>query len=118
MAGRPEGVVSRKLPALSFFAQGAALMKGRANDEDPARSYPGDRPSTTMLLDDVDARSLGALIAFYEHRTFVNAAILGINAFDQFGVELGKEMARAADAGERPGRRGSTWKPARRWRRR
>ena len=84
---------------LNAFAQGAALMKGKANPEDLARSYPGDRPSTTILLDDVDARSLGALIAFYEHRVFVNGVLLGINSFDQFGVELGKEMAKAADKG-------------------
>lgn len=84
---------------LNAFAQGAALMKGRANDKDPARSYSGDRPSSTILLDDLDARTLGALIAFYEHRVFVNATLLGINPFDQFGVELGKEMAKAAGEG-------------------
>jgi glucose-6-phosphate isomerase len=78
------------------FAQGAALMAGRKH-EDLARSYPGDRPSMTVLLQRLDARSLGALIAFYEHRTFANAVLLGINPFDQFGVELGKEMARALD---------------------
>ncbi|MFL6767263.1 MAG: glucose-6-phosphate isomerase [Sphingomicrobium sp.] len=78
------------------FAQGAALMAGREH-EDPARAYPGDRPSTTILLQRLDARSLGALIAFYEHRTFANAVLLGINPFDQFGVELGKDMARALD---------------------
>jgi glucose-6-phosphate isomerase len=83
---------------LNMFAQGAALMKGRAND-DGARAYAGDRPSTTILLDSLDPYTLGALIAFYEHRTFVNAALLGLNAFDQFGVELGKEMAKAADQG-------------------
>ncbi|WP_109808363.1 glucose-6-phosphate isomerase [Sphingosinithalassobacter portus] len=84
---------------LNMLAQGAALMKGKGHD-DPARAYPGDRPSSTLLLDTLDPRTLGALIAFYEHRTFVNAVLLGINAFDQFGVELGKEMARAADAGD------------------
>jgi glucose-6-phosphate isomerase len=78
------------------FAQGAALMAGREH-EDPARAYPGDRPSVTVLLQRLDARSLGALIAFYEHRTFANAVLLGINPFDQFGVELGKAMARALD---------------------
>jgi glucose-6-phosphate isomerase len=78
------------------FAQGAALMAGRASD-DPHRNYPGDRPSTTILLDQLDPRTLGALLAFYEHRTFANAALLGINPFDQFGVELGKEMAKAVD---------------------
>ena len=83
---------------LNAFAQGAALMAGKSND-DPARAYAGDRPSSTILLKDLDARTLGALIAFYEARTFVNAALLGINPFDQFGVELGKEMAKAADRG-------------------
>ncbi len=75
------------------IAQGAALMTGRASD-DGARAYAGNRPSTTILLDQVTPRSLGALIAFYEHRVFANAVLLGINPFDQFGVELGKEMAK------------------------
>lgn len=83
---------------LNAFAQGAALMKGKKTD-DPARSYSGDRPSSTILLETLDPRTLGALIAFYEHRVFVNGVILGINSFDQFGVELGKEMAKAADQG-------------------
>ena len=69
-------------------------MTGKGND-DPARAYPGDRPSITILLDQVDPRTLGALIAFYEHRTFANAVLTGINPFDQFGVELGKQMAKA-----------------------
>ena len=78
---------------LNAFAQGAALMQGRTSD-DPQRSDAGNRPSATLLLDRLDARSLGALIAFYEHRTFANAVVLGINPFDQFGVELGKDIAR------------------------
>ena len=81
---------------LNAFAQGAALMRGRESD-DPHRSYPGNRPSSTVLLDRLDPRTLGALIAFYEHRTFGNAVLLGINPFDQFGVELGKEIARKLD---------------------
>lgn len=84
---------------LNCFAQGAALMAGKKSD-DTNRNYPGDRPSVTLLLDELDGRTLGALIAFYEHRTFVNAVLLGINPFDQFGVELGKEMANALLAGE------------------
>jgi glucose-6-phosphate isomerase len=84
---------------INCFAQGAALMAGRGS-EDPHRTYPGDRPSTTILLDRVDARTLGALIAFYEHRVFANAALLGINPFDQFGVELGKDVAKALDGDE------------------
>jgi len=51
----------------------------------------------TILLEALDPATLGALIAFYEHRTFAEAVLLGINPFDQFGVELGKEMARAID---------------------
>ena len=78
---------------LNAFAQGAALMQGRPSD-DPENAYPGNRPSSTILLDRLDARSLGALLAFYEHRTFANAVLLGINPFDQFGVELGKAIAR------------------------
>ncbi|HMI40384.1 MAG TPA: glucose-6-phosphate isomerase [Sphingomicrobium sp.] len=79
---------------LNAFAQGAALMTGHQSD-DPARADPGNRPSSTLLLDRLDPRTLGALIAFYEHRTFSNAVLLGINPFDQFGVELGKQIARA-----------------------
>ena len=82
-----------RLLLLNAFAQGAALMSGQASD-DPQRSYPGNRPSSTILLNRLDGRSLGALIAFYEHRTFSNAMLLGINPFDQFGVELGKKIAR------------------------
>ncbi|MFZ1742673.1 MAG: glucose-6-phosphate isomerase [Pontixanthobacter sp.] len=80
------------------FAQGAALMAGRASD-DGARNFAGNRPSATMLCDDLDAATLGALIAFHEHRTFSNAVLMGINPFDQFGVELGKQMANAIEAG-------------------
>lgn len=80
------------------FAQGAALMAGKASD-DPARVYPGDRPSATILCDELGPASLGALIAFHEHRTFANAVLLGINPFDQFGVELGKEIAKSIEQG-------------------
>jgi glucose-6-phosphate isomerase len=84
---------------LNAFAQSAALMRGRKSD-DPHRNYAGNRPSSTILLDRLDARTLGALIAFHEHRTFANAVLLGINPFDQFGVELGKEIARELAEGE------------------
>ena len=89
------------------FAQGAALMRGRSFEAalalsggDPAlaaaKTFLGNRPSATLLLDRLDAFSLGALLAFYEHRTFTAACLLGINPFDQWGVELGKEMANTA----------------------
>ncbi len=80
------------------FAQGAALMAGKAS-ANPARAYPGNRPSATILCDDLDAATLGALLAFHEHRTFANAVLLEINPFDQFGVELGKEIANAIAKG-------------------
>ena len=56
------------------------------------RSFPGNRPSTTLLLDQLTPTSLGALIALYEHRVFVSGALWGINSFDQWGVELGKAL--------------------------
>jgi glucose-6-phosphate isomerase len=58
-----------------------------------ARVCPGDRASTTILVPGVDARSVGSLLALYEHRTFVEAVLFGINPFDQWGVELGKSLA-------------------------
>jgi glucose-6-phosphate isomerase len=85
------------------FAQGAALMAGKAADAGDtlggARAYPGDRPSATILVDDLNPATLGALIAFHEQRTFVSAMLLEINPFDQFGVELGKAIAKQIDAG-------------------
>lgn len=83
---------------MNCFAQGAALMAGKQSD-DPARRYPGNRPSSTILVDDLDAATLGALIAFHEHRTFANAVMMDINPFDQFGVELGKDIARKIEKG-------------------
>ena len=83
---------------MNCFAQGAALMAGRQSD-DPARSYPGNRPSATILADDFDPATFGALIAFHEHRTFAGAVLMGINPFDQFGVELGKDIARKIEQG-------------------
>jgi glucose-6-phosphate isomerase len=83
---------------MNCFAQGAALMAGKQG-ADPARNYPGDRPSATILCDDLDAAALGALIAFHEHRVFASAVLMGINPFDQFGVELGKQMAKAIEQG-------------------
>jgi glucose-6-phosphate isomerase len=101
------------------FAQGAALMRGRSYEEAlaicngdmalaAAKTFPGNRPSATLLLDRLDAATLGALLAFYEHRTFVAAVAMEINPFDQMGVELGKEMATAALAGDDTGFDSST----------
>jgi glucose-6-phosphate isomerase len=85
------------------FAQGAALMAGgnmSADGKDPARGFAGDRPSAMILVDDLDAATLGALIAFHEHRVFAGAVLMGINPFDQFGVELGKKMAKEVESGQ------------------
>ncbi|MBY5267860.1 glucose-6-phosphate isomerase [Spiribacter salinus] len=77
-----------------LFAQSQALMQGRGGADVPAaRACPGNRPSNTVLIDALTPERLGALIALYEHRTFVEAAVWGINPFDQFGVELGKGLA-------------------------
>src|SRR4029453_6891503 len=57
------------------------------------RTFPGNRPSPTLVLDRLTPRALGALIALYEHRVFTSGALWGINSFDQWGVELGKALA-------------------------
>jgi glucose-6-phosphate isomerase len=75
------------------FAQSRALMLG-CTDTDPQKTFPGNRPSTTILLPTLDAYSLGALIAAYEHKTVALGWAWGINSFDQWGVELGKAMAK------------------------
>lgn len=98
MPGHDLDPLHHKILLSNCFAQGAALMAGKASD-DAARAYPGNRPSATILADECNAATLGALVAFHEHRTFVSAAMLGINPFDQFGVELGKAIAKQIDAG-------------------
>ncbi len=92
------------------LAQSQALMLGKTTeaamlDKPPTaakdidaltlakhRTFPGNRPSTTLLLEQLTPRSLGALIALYEHRVFTSGAVWGINSFDQWGVELGKAL--------------------------
>ncbi|MBK4733197.1 glucose-6-phosphate isomerase [Noviherbaspirillum pedocola] len=94
------------------FAQSEALMRGKTEDEvraelagqnmsaeriaalAPHRTFPGNRPSTMLLLDALTPASLGALIALYEHKVFVQGVIWGVNSFDQWGVELGKVLAK------------------------
>ena len=67
-------------------------MLGQQGDA-PERDFPGNRPSTVLLLPDLSPRSLGTLLALYEHRSFVLGALWGVNPFDQWGVELGKRHA-------------------------
>ena len=66
----------------------------------PHRSYPGNVPSSTIWVDALTPRSMGALMALYEHKIFCQAAIWGIHAYDQWGVELGKKMAKDIEAAE------------------
>ncbi len=94
------------------LAQSEALMRGRSLDEARARVagqfegdeldrqarhrvFPGNRPSTTLIYPLLDPETLGKIVALYEHRVFVEGVILGINPYDQWGVELGKELATA-----------------------
>jgi glucose-6-phosphate isomerase len=76
----------------NLLAQIEALGTGWPSD-DPHKGYPGGRPSTLLMLDELDPRSLGALLAMYEHSVYVQSVLWGINAFDQWGVELGKRIA-------------------------
>jgi glucose-6-phosphate isomerase len=76
-------------------AQAEALKLGRQAD-DPRRTNPGNRPSTLLWLDRLDPRGLGLLLALYEHKVFVQGVVWGINSFDQWGVELGKALAKEA----------------------
>ena len=71
-------------------------MRGNLTDTDlpPEKIIPGNKPSTTIVYQKLSPDTLGMLIALYEHRTFVQAAIWGINPFDQWGVELGKTITR------------------------
>ena len=93
------------------FAQSEALMRGKTPDETfaelraggmatdeaarlaPFRSFPGNQPSTTLLLPRLDPFNLGALLALYEHKVFAESVIWDINPFDQWGVEYGKQLA-------------------------
>lgn len=99
------------LLAANCLAQSEALLRGRSLDEAREicrkkgfegaeldrqarhRVFPGNRPSTTLVYPELTPFALGQIIALYEHRVFVEGAILGINSFDQWGVELGKELA-------------------------
>ncbi|MEJ7722110.1 MAG: hypothetical protein WKF58_17545 [Ilumatobacteraceae bacterium] len=77
----------------NLFAQAEALAFGRDNDAEPHRRFEGDRPSTTILAPQLTPSVLGQLVALYEHIVFVQGCVWGIDSFDQWGVELGKELA-------------------------
>jgi glucose-6-phosphate isomerase len=76
-------------------AQADALALGTDDPKlPPHKQYPGNRPSSILFLERLTPRNLGRLIALYEHKVFVQGVVWNINSFDQWGVELGKEMAR------------------------
>lgn len=99
IAGGVQDDAAQRMLVANALAQGAALMGG-SSDADPHRASPGNRPSSTLLMKRLTPRTLGALIALYEHKVFVEACVLGINPFDQWGVELGKALARDIEGGE------------------
>ncbi len=79
----------------NMIAQSSALMLGRPSGElPPWRQYPGNRPSNVLLLERLTPETFGALLALYEHKVFVQGSLWNINSFDQWGVELGKDLAR------------------------
>ncbi len=96
---KPENDVGEhhRLLLANLVAQSQALMDGRDlknSDNNPQKVFEGNRPSSTILLDRLDAYHLGQLIALYEHKIFVQGIIWNINSFDQWGVELGKVLAK------------------------
>jgi glucose-6-phosphate isomerase len=112
--GHEEGLEHQhRLLCANCLAQSEALMRGRTMEEARAimaakgligaelerqaahRVFPGNRPSTMLAYPILDPFMLGQIVALYEHRVFVEGAVLGINSFDQWGVELGKELANA-----------------------
>lgn len=89
-----ENIDQHRVLLANMLAQSSAFMSGAAAPEgQPYLHYPGDKPSITLLLEDLSARNLGALIALYEHKIFVQGVIWNINSFDQWGVQLGKKLA-------------------------
>src|SRR6218665_2839865 len=101
---RLEEALPEKAPTASASLDAATVARHR--------SFPGNRPSTTLVLESLTPHSLGALIALYEHRVFVTGALWGINSFDQWGVELGKALCNSLlprlSSGDTTGLDGST----------
>jgi glucose-6-phosphate isomerase len=93
--------LEKKLSA-NLRAQADALAYGTDDDTlPPHKQYPGNRPSSILFMDKVNARNLGRLIALYEHKVFTQGVLWNINSFDQWGVELGKQLANKILTGER-----------------
>jgi len=107
--------VHHKILLANYFAQTEALMRGKTKEEAaqelksknvsdadlqkilPHKVFLGNKPTTSILVDQIDPFNLGALIAAYEHKIFVQGIIWDINSYDQWGVELGKELAKVIE---------------------
>jgi len=87
-----KGVTNHQELWANLLAQARALAVGHAST-DPARHFSGNRPSSILVLDDLSPENIGRLLAFYEARTVYEGFLWGVNSFDQFGVELGKNLA-------------------------
>ncbi len=91
-AAQSKGVYNHQELWANMIAQGQALALGKT-DTNPARCFSGNRPSSTLLINDLSPESIGMLLSFYEARTVFEGFLLGVNPFDQYGVELGKVLA-------------------------
>lgn len=89
-----KGVSNHQELWANMIAQTMALAIGK-DDERPEKCFPGNRPSSVLLINNLSARSIGTLLSFYESKTVLEGFVLGVNPFDQFGVELGKTLATA-----------------------
>ncbi len=87
MAGKPEPVVAAELQKAGLDAAAVAALL-------PHKVFPGNKPSNSIMFDKLDPHTLGALVAMYEHKIFVQGIVWNINSFDQWGVELGKQLAK------------------------
>jgi glucose-6-phosphate isomerase len=88
-----KGVSNHQELWANMLAQAQALAVGQADENHKFRHFDGNRPSSTLVLEDLEARNVGRLLSFYEARTVYEGFIWGINGFDQFGVQLGKTVA-------------------------
>ena len=89
---RSKGVTNHQELWANMISQASALAVGKA-DDNPAKHFPGNRPSSTLLISDLSPESIGRLLSFYEAKTVFEGFLWDINSFDQFGVELGKTTA-------------------------
>lgn len=90
---------AHRMLVVNALAQGSALMTG-APAAEPHRVLPGNRPSSTLLIDKLEPHALGQLLALYEHKVVAEAALLNLNPFDQWGVEFGKTVAQTIERGQ------------------